>query len=171
MIERKKRVITDKITDVEHSITKVQYGVLNQRIKRASKAVILPTHVKNPKTVKITPLNASAAKVFKDSFFTNLTLVQASNSTVSTALTKPTNSASYACQKDQLLLFNRNLYIAKQNVPASTYFNAYRGATDAPYWKRLEDFPTNAQAFLVLTTQASTATWADVKFAYEIEGE
>jgi hypothetical protein len=170
MIERKKRVITDKITDVEHSITTVQYGVLNQRVKRASKAVIIPTHVKVPKLVKITPLNATAAKVFKDSFYTNLTLVYASNSTVSTALTKPTNSASYSCAADQLLLFNRDLYIAKTTVPASTYAAAYRPATDAPYWKRLEDFPTNAKAFLVIQTQASTATWADCKFAFEVEG-
>lgn len=170
MIERKKRVITDKITDVEHSITTVQYGVLSQRIKRGSKAVVIPTHVKVPKVVKITPLNATAAKVFKDSFYTNLTLVQASNSTVSTALTKPTNAASYGCSADQLLLFNRNLYIAKQNVAASTYFNAVRSATDAPFWKRLEDFPTNSRNYLVLITQASTATWADCRFAFEIEG-
>lgn len=170
MIERKKRVITDKITDVEHSITSVQYGVLNQRIKRGSKAVIIPTHIKVPKLVKITPLNATAAKVFKDSFFTNLTLVYASNSTVSTALTKPTGAASYGCSQDQLLLFNRVLYIAKTTVPASTYNAAVRGATDAPYWKKLEDFPTNPKNFLIVTTQASTATWADCKFVFEVEG-
>lgn len=171
MIERKKRVITDKITDVEHNITKVQYGVLNQRFKRNSKAIVLPTHIRVPKTVKITPLNASAAKVFKDSFYTNLSLVYATNSTVSTALTKPINAASYGCEKDQLLLYNRDLYIAKKALPASTYFYAYRPATDGDNWKKLEDFAGNSQTYLVIQTQASTATWADVKFAYEIEGE
>lgn len=168
MIERSKRVITDKATDVENPIDKVQYAVINQRFRRASKVIIVPTNIKNPKRVSLFALSASANAVLKDNFYTDLVLHYATNSTVSAVLGIP--GTNTACKQDQLLISGRKLYIAKQDVPASYWASPSITPGSNSYWKRLEDFGSNAQTYLLVTTRASTATWANVKLGVEVRG-
>lgn len=173
MIREKKRIITDKATDVQHPISKVQELELNQRFRRGSKAIIVPTTLEYVSAVIITAKNASGAKVIKDGYYSNLTLYSASNSTVQTVLTQPTGAASYACQKHQLMLRNGQLYSALQNLTAAQYASASLvPTTDVKndYWVKEEAFPAGLKRYLIVNTQASTATWADVAFNVTVFG-
>ena len=169
MIELKRRTITDKTTDVEFPIEKVQQGEITARLWRGQKVVVLPTTVEVPKAVTITPLSASASQVFKDGFHTTLQLVTASNSTVTTVLSKSA-STSFAVFKDQLLVSNKKLYIALRNASGALFASNSQTPGDTSVWKELEHFPPDTKCYLVLNVNSATATFSNVKISYRVEG-
>lgn len=169
MIELKRRTITDKTTDVEFPIEKVQQGEITARLWRGQKVVVLPTTVEVPKAVTVTPLSASGSQVFRDGFYTNLSLVTASNSTVSKALTKSA-STTFAVFKNQLLLHNHKLYIALRNASGDLFASNSQTPGNASVWKELEHFPANTKCYLVLNVNSATATFSNVNISYRVEG-
>lgn len=169
MIERKRRTITNKTTDVEFDIEKVQQGIITARLWRGQKVIILPTTINNPKVVNITPLSASGSQVFKDGFHTSLELVSASNSAVSTALSK-SSSTSFAVFEDQLLLSNGKLFTALRDASGALFASNSQTPGDTSIWKLLEDFPEGKKCYLVVNTNAATATFSNVKLSYRVVG-
>ncbi len=171
MIIQAKRVITDKATDVTHDIRLYQTGYINCRLRRNSLSIAVPCDIRNPESVTVTAKTASAGRVFKDTFYCDLSLKNATNSTIQTLLTKPTNPASYGCKKGQLMLHNNELFVANQDLTAAQYASPSLVPTGVAndYWEKVENFNSTSK-FLIITTYASTAAFENVGFTYKIEG-
>jgi len=93
-LEKRFRTYSEKTTSIEQPIEVVQYGRFVCRISSSgvgTLAVILPTTVLNVKSIKLTPLSASAAR-FKE-HYCDMVLYTASNPLVSAALSKNRNAS------------------------------------------------------------------------------
>lgn len=162
MLEKARRTLSEKTTSVEYPIELTQKGEVSQVIKRGVAALIIPTNIENPKLLKITPLTDHASRVLRDGWYCNMQKYYASNSSVSSLLTNSaTKSASlYPFAQEALSLYNRQLYTAK------TYVTSSNAASDSLYasdslWKKESRYATDAPNFLIVTTNASKATWGN----------
>jgi hypothetical protein len=177
MIEKSMRTFSEKTTSVEHDIERSQKGIVRQTIRtaRGGRVIVIPTIIKNPKVLTITPLNNKAAIQFHNAggWFSDLNLYHASNASVSLSLIRSATTTSVANIRlaDSLVLYNRDLYIAVGAVTATQSASASLITGSKSLFKKLDEFSDNAKAFLKVTGRsASAGSNTNVYFAYEVRG-
>jgi hypothetical protein len=176
MIEHKIRTYSETGTSIDQGIELSQKGVVVERMKRALKTLIIPTTLKDPRTLIITPLAASAGKNLSSGWHCDMNLYRASNANVSKTLTThgttaASNASGYA---DTLVMVDRELYISRTAVSGTHIASDSLVTGSASLFKKLTEFGTtadNAQKYLVATSLATLAGNTTIaKFAYEVRG-
>lgn len=192
-LDKRFRTYTEKTTSIEQPIEVVQYGRFVTRISSSGAgtlALILPTTVPNVKSLKLTPLTASASRV-KD-YYCDLNLYTASHPLVSSALsrnrTTGTNNIGASDIDETVFSFDKQttnskwLYESQKAAKATLLANYHPAggsgaqASAGTYWKKNLTIASNGKNYLkVLIKNTASAGASKVMlrkciFAYEVRG-
>jgi len=152
-IYRKHRALSEKTTSIEDPIEVVQRGVITF-VPSKGRTFFIPTQITNPVSLRIFPMHATSAQAFVDSsaggmtWYSNLKLHYATNAASSGFGSIASNVLLEEVGK-RIRLYNGKLHVATASCYATSAENTELSALTT--WRKLEEFGSNAQKYLVVT--------------------
>ena len=178
-IQKAYRTISEKLTSVEDPIEVTQKGKVS--FKSISAYLPVPTTIQNVWSVKLLPMNASAALVLHGGSAAGISpkksgwhcdLVKYKANDVSTVL-KFTQAANFASAPVETIALNGAvLYQFLREVGTAATATGAVGAASASIVKKVAGFSSNANAlnFLKVTLRGVSFAATNCKVAYEVKG-
>lgn len=172
-IEKVIRTISEKTTSVEHPIEVTQKGIIGVGLKFAGLATAIPTNIKNPKLLTITPMDANARRAF-NMFYCDMVLKPAA----SFASIFDGTTASLASGGTEILaIFNGKGYVSsKSTIASGTWRASDTLVASNSYYHKIPWIASNESKFLRvqlfhgIASAAVIEAWKYAKFAYEVKG-
>lgn len=180
MIEKAKRTITNKTTDIDEDIELSQKGIISF-VPMASTGLIIgiPTTIKDPRMLTILPMNANTTGAMNANaagsgspWYCDLTLHYASAISRAFGSIASTVLEAEVGRRVRISSTDLSLYVANCSLAAGGASNAVVIASESA-WKLDPRFASNAKKYLLVTvTKYASALFHAKKqlLAYEVKG-
>lgn len=174
-IYKKHKVFSEKLTSIEDPIAVVQRGVISF-VPSKGKSFLIPTFIDNPVNLKLQALSVSTANALHGSiaqgWYCDLKLYHATNAASSGFGSLASNVLIEEIGR-RIRLVNGKLYVATASMAAGSASNSGVTSTASTSWRKLTEWSSNAQRYLVVNTPNSASVWFKTvkqKLAFEVIG-
>lgn len=177
-IYRKHRALSEKTTSIEDPIEVVQRGIISFVPSKACGAFLVPTQITNPVGLRITPMSSMTAQALNcgsvggTHIWSDLTLYYAT-AAASSCFGSLASLVTPAEIGRRLRIYNGHLYVATASLAATSAENTELSTTASIYWRKLDEFGSNAKKYLkVVVPNTSSAYFIKKKqlLAFEVVG-
>ena len=174
-IYKKHRVFSEKLTSIEDPIAVVQRGVISF-VPSKGTSFLIPTFIDNPVNVKLQALSVSTANALHGSlaqgWYCDLKLHYATNAASSGFGSIASNVLIEEIGR-RIRMVGSKLYVATASMAAGSASNTGITSTASTSWRKLEEYGSNTQRYLVVNVPTSASVWFKTvkqKVAFEVIG-